>query len=424
MNDRFSPGRLKPPVSVPVGKRSVLGALVSPEPAERFLREFWPERVFHSHGPLSRLPAVFTAPELASFQTLASRYQGRLGFGRGSVSPRMITMQEANPAHLYEMGLSVYLPDLELCLPGSEDFLRALEAELGLEPFSCHMTVWASPRADGASTHFDGEDVISVQLAGTKQFDVAPMKEYAYPFGPQYGPGGAAFNEMYPQLERGFPDAERAEFQTVEMKPGSVLFVPRGTWHRTRAEQDSFAISIGMSPPCAVDLILEQLKYLLLQDPECRRPLYGVRGDAKQRQDALDRAHKALNRAQAAVGAISTADLALPSEAERLKNIGRASRFQRDLGSRMAFAPGPDAELLDVMAWTREEGEKNTLKMNVPAQFSRVFHWLAGAKIAFSAGELADRFPEVPFEQHQKILDVLTRARFLRLLWFPQLPRS
>lgn len=34
----------------------------------------------------------------------------------------------------------------------------------------------------------------------------------------------------------------------------------------------------------------------------------------------------------------------------------------------------------------------------------------------------ADRFPDVPFEQHQKVLDVLTRARYLRLLWFPRLP--
>jgi hypothetical protein len=37
---------------------------------------------------------------------------------------------------------------------------------------------------------------------------------------------------------------------------------------------------------------------------------------------------------------------------------------------------------------------------------------------------MARRFPEVPFEQHQKILDVLTRARYLRLLWFPRLQKA
>jgi hypothetical protein len=423
MNDG-SPVSLLKTVSLPAAKGSVLRSLVAPETIERFLREFWPEQVFHTHGPLSRLPALFTSSELSSFHALASQYRGPLGFGRGAVSPRMITMQETNPAHLYELGLSVYLPDIESTVPGAEPFLRALERDLGLEEFSCHITVWASPRADGASVHFDAEDVISVQLAGTKQFEVAPMKEHAFPFGMQFGPGAAPFNEMYPQLENGFPDPERAEFQTVEMKPGSVLYVPRGTWHRTRAEQDSFAISIGIRPPCVIDAFLDQLRYLLLQDPELRRPLYGARGDAKQRQDAMERAQKALQSAQAAVRAISPADLARPPEPERLKNVQRSTRFQRDLGTRIDFEEGARGEFLQVKAWSQSAGLQDTLKMNVPPQYSKTFRWLAESTVAFSAGELADRFPEVPFEQHQKILDVLTRARYLRLLWFPQLPKQ
>ena len=60
--------------------------------------------------------------------------------------------------------------------------------------------------------------------------------------------------------------------------------------------------------------------------------------------------------------------------------------------------------------------------MSVPPPFMPVFRWLAETKPVFSAGELAERFPEVAFEQHQKILDVLTRARYLRLHWFPKLP--
>ena len=422
MNEAVHPGLLTSVSAPGAGMVSVLGALLAPESPQRFLREFWPERVFHAHGSPSRLPAPFNAPELSSFSALASCYRGRIGFGRGAKSPRMIMLPEQNPAHLYELGLSVYLPDLADYVPGTEPFLRALEAELGIDEFSCHMTVWASPEADGAAMHFDGEDVISVQLAGTKLFEVGKMREYAFPYGPQYGPGGSAYDDMYPQLERGFPDPGNVEWQGVEMKPGSVLFVPRGTWHRTRAERDSFAISIGIRPPCPVDLVLDQLKSLLLQDPEWRRPLYGVRGDVQCRRRALERAQKAFARAQAAMAALSAEDLAPLPEAERLRNIGRNARFQRDLGSRMAFAAGVGAETLDVFAWRREEGEKNTLKMNVPPQFAPVFRWLADAKTAFSAGELADRFPAVSFEQVQKILDVLTRARYLRMLWFSRLP--
>jgi hypothetical protein len=53
-----------------------------------------------------------------------------------------------------------------------------------------------------------------------------------------------------------------------------------------------------------------------------------------------------------------------------------------------------------------------------------VFRWLSESRVAFSAGELADRFADVPFEQLRKMLDVLARGQYLRLLWFPQLPRT
>ena len=90
----------------------------------------------------------------------------------------------------------------------------------------------------------------------------------------------------------------------AQMKPGSVLFIPRGTWHRTTAAQDSFAISIGIRPPSVLESFLEQLRYLLLQDPEWRRPLYGAHGSGSQRQQALERARKVLQTAPAAVQAI------------------------------------------------------------------------------------------------------------------------
>jgi hypothetical protein len=286
------------------------------------------------------------------------------------------------------------------------------------------LAVWASPRSDGASTHFDAEDVISVQLTGAKKFEIAPMKEYAYPYGAQFGPGVPAFAEIYPQLEKGFPEVVETEFQVVDMKPGSVLFMPRGTWHRTTAAQDSFAISIMVRPPCVVEHFLEQLKNVLLQDPEWRRPLYGVRGDAKQRQQALERVKKVLDTAPRALQAISAGDLAKLPEFERLKNIERTTSFQRDLGTRIDFEHGPEGVFLQVKLWSRDTGEQNTLKMSVPPQFLPTFKWLSESKVVFNAGELADRFPEIPFEQHQKILDVLTRGKYLRLLWFPRLPRQ
>lgn len=404
-----------------VSHPSALASLVSPTPVSRFLDHYWPERVFEAHGPLSRLPPVFTSKQLSSFRALATGYRGWLGFGQGAKSSRMLSVQEVNPLHLYEIGLSVYLPDISEDVPEAASFLRALERDLGIDEGCCRITVWASPRGDGAPTHFDSEDVFSVQLAGTKRFEVAPMKEYSYPLGGQFAPGSPPYDDMYPQIENGFPEVADSDFVAVDMKPGSVLFIPRGTWHRTQAEQDSFAISIGVRPPALVESFLEQLRYMLLQHPEWRRPLYGVRGDPSRRQQAFERARKALDSIPNIVQSISIDYLAPLPDLERLKNIDSTTSFQREPGTRMEL-PRTDSELLRVFA-TRDGGEQGALQMTVPSQYLPSFRWLAEIKAPFTAGEMSRRFPEVPFEQHQKILDVLTRARYLRLLWFPRLQK-
>jgi len=401
---------------------SALASLVSPTPVSRFLNQYWPERVFEAHGPLSRLPSVFASTRLSSFRALATGYRGWLGFGQGTKSSRMLSVQEVNPIHLYEIGLSVYLPDISENVPDAAAFLRALERDLGIEEGCCRMTVWASPRGDGAPTHFDSEDVFSIQLAGTKRFEVAPMKEYSYPLGGQFAPGATPYDDMYAQIENGFPEVADSDFVAVDMKPGSVLFIPRGTWHRTQAEQDSFAISIGVRPPALVESFLEQLRYMLLQHPEWRRPMYGVRGDASRRQQAFERARKALDAIPNIVQSISIDYLAPLPDLERLKNIDSTTSFQREPGTRMEL-PRTDSDLLRVFA-RRDGGEQGTLQMTVPSQYLPSFRWLAEVKAPFTAGEIARRFPDVPFEQHQKILDVLTRARYLCLLWFPRLQKA
>jgi hypothetical protein len=172
-----------------------------------------------------------------------------------------------------------------------------------------------------------------------------------------------------------------------------------------------------------VDAFLEQLKYVLLQDSEWRRPLYGVRGNASQRQSALEWVGRVLETAPRATQVISASDIAQLPDFERLNNIERSTSFQRDLGTRIEFEQGVEGQFLQVKTWSREGGEQNTLKMNVPPQYQATFNWLADSRVAFTAGELADRFKQVPFEQHQKILDVLTRGKYLRLLWFPRLAR-
>lgn len=395
----------------------VLRALVSPTPVAVFLREYWPERCFTTHGSVDRLPPALRGPELANFRVLADRYRGLPTFGQGSRAPRTITTP-ANPNHLYEMGLTVALNDIAHCLPGADIFLRQIEKELGIGERSASIAAFASPIGDGVTPHFDALDVFSVQLHGTKRFHVAPVKELLFPYGMQFGPRMKVFDELYLQAAGGFPKVERAAFETIEMKPGSVLFMPRGTWHRTEAEANSLSLSVILRPASAAESVLHALRNSLLQDPQWRRPLYGAWGDDPQRTAALDRAQELLAELPKLVAQITRHDLAPFSETERLDKIDRHSRFQRIPETRVAVESNAGIAMYHFLAWEESSDERPTLHMEVPPPFQPLFKWLTEAEAAFSAGEAADRFPQVAFEQLQKVLSTLVRARFLRLLWF------
>jgi len=395
----------------------VLRALVSPTPAETFLHDYWPGRWFASHGAIDRLPAALRGPELASFRALADRYRGLPTFGRGRHAPRTVTTR-ANPNDLYEMGLTVYLADIAHCLPEAEALLRQLERDLGVGAGCARITAFASPAGDGVSPHFDAEDVFSVQLHGAKRFAVASVTELPFPYGMQFGPRMKMFDELYLQCADGFPTIERASFETVEMKPGSVLFVPRGTWHRTEAGADSLSLSIILRPPAAAESALEAMRNLLLQDPEWRRPLYGAWGDDRQRSGALTRAQQLLADLPRVIAQLTPADLAPPPESERLAHIDRHSRFQRIPETRAEVETRGDISVYQFRAWEQERGEYPTLQLEVPPPYQPLFAWLTETPAAFAAGAAADRFPQTTFEHLQKILDTLVRARFLRLLWF------
>ena len=391
----------------------LLRELLAPTPVPNFFDQYWPERYFHTHGRLERLPTVFRASELANLHTLAARHAGPVTFGKGTLSPRTVEVQGVSAASLYDMGLTVHLSNVEHHLPAMAATLRQLEQELGLPAGCVRASVFASPQADGVSCHFDAEDVFSIQLRGSKRFHVAPVTELRNPLGMQFGPRMPLFDDIYPQAAAGFPRPEDARFETVDMQPGSVLFMPRGTWHRTEADTDSLAVSLICAPPSALECLLREMKYLLLQDPEWRRPLYGARADGPLRAAALARARQLLARAPAIVGKITEHDLVPRSETERLQQLDRDSRFQRNPETRLELAP-----LLRVVVWDQRGGEQTTLQAEVRSNHKPMLQWLADARGAFSAGELADRFPALSFADHRQVLEALARARYLRLLWF------
>ena len=227
-----------------------------------------------AHGSRHRLPTWMSTSVLSTAETLTETYRGRVLFSRLSAGPQAGLSADVRAADVYRVGCALYLPDVAAYLPDAAAWLATLETSLGIPAGSARITAWVAPAGEGTSLHLDAEDVISIQLSGTKIFEIAEPAALPFPVGYQYCPDAPTVADIYPQVPDGFPDATTADFQPIEMQPGSVLVLPRGHWHRTRCSEASLALSIVLSPQTRLEWVLSTLRQRLLSYPEWRQPIY------------------------------------------------------------------------------------------------------------------------------------------------------
>lgn len=400
---------------------SALVPLLGQQGTTAFLESHWPDRHFAVHGPSGRLPELLKGPELRSLDALARIYRGPVTFGRGAVDSRTLSAN-VRAVQLYKLGFSVYLSDIAGIVPGGVAWVAALEQALGLVPGCTRIGAFASPSGDGLPCHFDAEDVISVQLSGTKTFEVARVADLSYPVGRQFGPGVLPGEDLYVQAAHGFPKPDGLNFERIRMEPGTVLFLPRGTWHRTQAESDSFSISVAMRPPAALDHLLHQLRYLLLQDPQWRRPLYGAAYADERITAVLARTGALLEGLPNVVQQLQAADL-IPGGSGATGVATPTARFQKVPMSTIGLERAGGILRLTVTAWDHDWITRTTLRTDVPGHLESLLEWLSAAEAAFSTPQLRQRFPELPADDLTQVLELLSKAGFLRPLLFPVLER-
>jgi ribosomal protein L16 Arg81 hydroxylase len=409
-----------------VANKPLLAALLTLNDAEEFLTRYWPKRPFVTQSDPARWPAVLRGEELASVQNLAKRYRGSLRFTHGRKSDQMVQIDRIDPAILFEMGLTLNFEDIGPYVPGAPEFLRALESELGLNDGSLVMSAFASPQQDGLGCHYDAQDVISIQLVGTKRFHFAPVKEVAMPYGTQYIPGGKPYDELYAQAQNGFPDNKNVKFETAEMKPGTVLFLPRGTWHYTEAGEPSLSLSITISPPTLIDCAMEQLRWLLLQDSAWREPLYGATASGAMNENLRAHTQRLLERLPQLVSCLSPEDLiAAPIPvAKRLDTINDKTRFQRIPDAVLEVEANKslqDMSVVSIRLGYSDSSARISARLEIPAEVLAVFRWVDVQTKPFTGADVQAAFPKLASEELKKILATLTRAQFIKMFWFATL---
>ena len=243
-----------------------------PGEAAQFLHSAWPNQLFQMHGQEERLQAFTSLPFLGSLDAL-------LNFWPHSVSVHLpdladeasaIEVTSRHAKKCFDNKMSLLFNEVQRISPSLNQCLQEIKLTLGMPAMThARCMVYATPDGKGTAAHFDQNVNFVFQLTGTKKWWLAPNREVASPT-QRHTLGTAVDPELESYLDQPLPQLFPKEATSVILKPGSVLFIPQGYYHRTEAEGAALSLNFTFSQPNYVDLFTTALRSRLLLSPEWR----------------------------------------------------------------------------------------------------------------------------------------------------------
>jgi len=254
-----------------------LAALLAPVTPERFFAEHHDKAPLHVRGTPDKFAAVLSWRGINRLLDMSHVWTGtslKLVMDSAAVPQEAYctraTSRDGAPvmqadAKLVQSwvakGASAVLNDVDSLTPGLAGISNALEAAgLGKAQANVYIS-WRSHKA--FRTHYDTHDVWAVQVEGEKDWNIWEGRaEWPIPHPVFKG---------QPQDHR---DGARGKLrEVVRMKPGDLLYLPRGWYHDALAEAPaSVHVAYGVHAPLGMDL-MNILVERVLYEPEFRKPL-------------------------------------------------------------------------------------------------------------------------------------------------------
>jgi len=241
-------------------------------PAERFFAENWGRRM--TLLPLSVEDLAFVREAVGPLDPGRLAGMAREGaqawLANDFVAHSVFPIAPDNAAQLRDTGATLYFVNLPI--PSLTDSLADF---LGAPRRKVLASLFYTPAGGGAVPHFDKNENFTIQLTGAKRWQVGetPM----VPNTPDsYTLGSTAITQALAPLLAG---AQRPPEQTVDLIPGTLLYVPRGTVHHTGAGEASWSLNLSYCPSTWLDLLRAGLGERLSASPRWRGIVTGVGGD-------------------------------------------------------------------------------------------------------------------------------------------------
>jgi ribosomal protein L16 Arg81 hydroxylase len=250
--------------------------LLSPIGAQRFFAEHWQTRM--ALLPLAADDLAFIRKTVGALDPArlagAAREGAQAWLANDFVAHSVFPIDPKNAVQFHDIGATLYFVNVHL--PALTDSLADF---LGAPRQKVLASLFFTPAGGGAVPHFDKNENFTIQLTGAKRWQVgeAPMVACA-PDG--YTLGSSTITPALAPLLAG---ARRPPERTVDLEPGTLLYVPRGTVHHTGAGEPSWSLNLSYSPSMWLDLLRVGLRERLAASPRWRGIVTGAGGDPAAR---------------------------------------------------------------------------------------------------------------------------------------------
>jgi len=385
------------------------------------------------HGDVARLPAFMRAGLMDGVETLVRGYTGALQVSNGTAQDGVqVAVAGAHAAALLRLGLTVYFVELDRALPDSVPWLRSLEASLGL-PECASLAAFANAPGSGLSLHHDRFDQLLIQVRGEKEFRYAPNGYVENP-DVQFTPIGAAQPDWAQAYRHGFPrttdEIMARGLTTATLRPGSVLFMPAGTWHTTAGQPgESLSIVVVVRAPSRLALLLNLLRHYAGQSPAWRARSYGgwAPGEAAARErGALAGLMSELAerlRTLPAAGAYDawSSEMFTTGGQRQYPMEARFARYIRLPNSSIRYEAddGVGLSRCTVLSGPTDRPQAET-GLAVSEEVRPIIDWVLATAAAFSVDDAARAFPDCERGELETLFAWLSHAALIRPLPAPE----
>ncbi len=181
-----------------------------------------------------------------------------------------VDVPAAEAKKMFEEGMGILFNDINRFYPLLQDWVDTLKSDLGISAQTYGRSlIYVTPDGKGTAPHFDQNINFVLQVSGTKTWTMGKNSSVMNPM-VRHTMGQPVDPEMMSYLIEPMAEQMPAKIMRFELKPGSLLFVPRGMWHETQAEGEALSLNFTFTAPTWADLFLAALRSRLVLSPEWR----------------------------------------------------------------------------------------------------------------------------------------------------------